>query len=170
MMTTTDDRAGITAFRIAVNARGSRGAAVPPPGKRKLPVVFAALFVLSALAVFTGCGSTGYERAAAERFEGPVTYVPSDGGAYVLAIEERSAADGAPLRELRFFVYDTASDSIAYERVSTFRGSVRWEDEHRVRVEEVPGIVRLEDTDPDVYFVDARTGRRVQGTPGGTDR
>ena len=126
----------------------------------------AAAFSMSAFAlVHGGCASAGYERAAGERYGDEVRYVPNADGTFILALEERDLDDGTPIREVRFFLYDTSRGQVVYERTSTFRGSVSWEDEHRVRVVEIPGIVKIAGPAATEYLVDARTGRRV--APGG---
>lgn len=89
-------------------------------------------------------------------------YLPNAPATHVLVLRTEGRTPQQPIPVTRFFVYDRGSSRVVMEEPGV-RGTVRWADDHHVRVDGVPGTMS---TDPDQnersagYLVDVRTGAR----------
>ena len=140
---------------------------------------FPSACLLACVVLMAACASTNtspsgeeaeYRRLALERFGDTtaVAYVPNtEGGTYMLVLQEDKAAETPSLPVTRFFVYDRAGAQVVYEERG-IQGSVAWHDAHHLRVRVIPGIVPANpDRQPaaTVYLVDVRTGNRRPEAP-----
>lgn len=126
------------------------------------------VFLISILwgASFAGCSMhdgvaarTKVKAIAEQRYESGFEIQPDSTGRYLLCVETGKERPGL-LMPLQFFVYDTVSDGISYER-SGESGSVQWLSGSLLLIRTIPGNISG-DEDPDRFteIYDVARGQR----------
>jgi len=79
---------------------------------------------------------------------------------FALCIHKNKSNIPGP-ESINFFVYDLSSDIITYES-NISKGSVSWNSEYEIKMEEIPGTIQKNMQQADIYILNVITNTRTK--------
>lgn len=85
-----------------------------------------------------------YKSVAVEKYHDNIEYLFNTSKTFVICLKSNKPTPQIPQNQVRFFVYDLATEEIILEE-SLVGGEVSWKNDHEVRVKTTPGILTTDE-------------------------
>ena len=97
---------------------------------------------------------------ATEKYEKNFTLEYNSNKDFALCIHKNKSNIPGP-ESINFFVYDLISNKITYEN-NISKGSVSWQSEYEIKLEEIPGTIQKNMTSTNVYILNIKTNSKTK--------
>ncbi len=97
---------------------------------------------------------------ATEKYEKNFTLEYNSNKDFALCIHKNKSNIPGP-ESINFFVYDLINNKITYEN-NISKGSVSWQSEYEIKLEEIPGTIQKNMTSTNVYILNIKTNSKTK--------
>ncbi len=97
---------------------------------------------------------------ATEKYEKNFTLEYNSNKDFALCIHKNKSNIPGP-ESINFFVYDLMNNKITYEN-NISKGSVSWQSEYEIKLEEIPGTIQKNMTSTNVYILNIKTNSKTK--------
>ncbi len=97
---------------------------------------------------------------ATEKYEKNFTLEYNSNKDFALCIHKNKSNIPGP-ESINFFVYDLINNKITYED-NISKGSVSWQSEYEIKLEEIPGTIQKNMTSTNVYILNIKTNSKTK--------
>ncbi|VAX28835.1 hypothetical protein MNBD_IGNAVI01-2120 [hydrothermal vent metagenome] len=100
------------------------------------------------------------KKVAEEKYHDNFKIIFNSNKDFALCVHKNKSKIPGP-ESINYFVYDISKDKITYEG-NIPNGSISWESDYKIRLEEIPGIIQKDKPSSSVYILNVKTNSKTK--------
>jgi len=100
------------------------------------------------------------KKIAEEKYQNNFKIVYNTNKDFALCIHKNKSNIPGP-ESINYFVYDLSKNKITYEG-NIPQGSISWESDYKIRMEEIPGIIQKDKPSVNIYIFNVKTNSKTK--------